>query len=148
MCYGRGCAKKSGRESLTLAVQLVARGADQAFDRAVGSPGSFFFWTLLNRGGGQNRGYATFVWQECPHSRVTPMTHTHTHTHGFRRTKNSLKVRASGRDPHVGISLTPGLKNFMQGAFFCCFRQVMPRMSRDLGQDVPGSEIGECQMPL
>ena len=31
-------------------------------------------------------------------------------------------------------------KNFMQLAFFCCFRQGVAGMSRDLGQDVPGLE--------
>ena len=29
-------------------------------------------------------------------------------------------------------------KNFMQVAFFCCFRQGVAGMSRDLGRDVPG----------
>ena len=46
-------------------------------------------------------------------------------------------------DPHIGISLTPVLgcpgQNLMQGALFCCFRQEMAGMSRDLGRDVPGS---------
>ena len=31
-------------------------------------------------------------------------------------------------------------KNFMQVAFFCCFRQGVARMSRDLGRDVPDLE--------
>ena len=31
-------------------------------------------------------------------------------------------------------------KNFMQLAFFCCFRQRMAGMSRDLGRDVPDLE--------
>ena len=31
-------------------------------------------------------------------------------------------------------------KNFMQLAFFCCFRQGVAGMSRDLGRDVPGLE--------
>ena len=31
-------------------------------------------------------------------------------------------------------------KDFMQGAFFCCFRQGLARMSRDLGRNFPGSE--------
>ena len=31
-------------------------------------------------------------------------------------------------------------KNFMQVAFFCCFRQGVAGMSRDLGRDVPGLE--------
>ena len=33
----------------------------------------------------------------------------------------------------------PG-QNFMQVAFFCCFRQGMAGMSRDLGRDVPDLE--------
>ena len=32
------------------------------------------------------------------------------------------------------------VENFMQGAFFCCFRQGMARTSRDLGRHVPESE--------
>ena len=31
-------------------------------------------------------------------------------------------------------------KNFMQVAFFCCFRQGVAGMSRDLGRDVPDLE--------
>ena len=31
-------------------------------------------------------------------------------------------------------------KNFMQAAFFCCFRQGVAGMSRDLGRDVPDLE--------
>ena len=32
------------------------------------------------------------------------------------------------------------VKNFMQVAFFCCFRQGVVGMSRDLGRDVPDLE--------
>ena len=61
------------------------------------------------------------------------------------------------RDPHVGISQTPPWdvpeKNFMQGAFFCCFRlrkfrEGMAGTSRDLGRDVPGSEKTLCKKSL
>ena len=57
--------------------------------------------------------------------------------------KNSLDVKFLG-----GIFLGhPGPrrrdipdKNFMQVAFFCCFRQGVAGMSRDLGRDVPDLE--------
>ena len=57
--------------------------------------------------------------------------------------KNSLNMKFLG-----GIFLGhPGPrrrdipdKNFMQVAFFCCFRQGVAGMSRDLGRDVPDSE--------
>ena len=61
----------------------------------------------------------------------------------LRSEKNSLNIEFLG-----GIFLGhPGPrrrdipdKNFMQVAFFCCFRQEVARMSRDLGQDVPDLE--------
>ena len=57
--------------------------------------------------------------------------------------KNSLNIKFLG-----GIFLGhPGPrrrdipdKNFMQVAFFCCFRQGVAGMSRDLGRDVPDLE--------
>ena len=57
--------------------------------------------------------------------------------------KNSLNIKFPG-----GIFLGhPGPrrrdipdKNFMQVAFFCCFRQGVAGMSRDLGRDVPDLE--------
>ena len=57
--------------------------------------------------------------------------------------KNSLNIKFLG-----GILLGhPGPrrrdipdKNFMQVAFFCCFRQGVAGMSRDLGRDVPDLE--------
>ena len=57
--------------------------------------------------------------------------------------KNSLNIKFLG-----GIFLGhPGPrrrdipdKNFMQGAFFCCFRQGVAGMSPDLGRDVPDLE--------
>ena len=36
-------------------------------------------------------------------------------------------------------------KNFMQVAFFCCFRQGVAGMSRDLGRDVPDMEVNFMQ---
>ena len=61
---------------------------------------------------------------------------------GF-RSKNSLNIKFLG-----GIFLGhPGPrhrdipdKNFMQLAFFCCLRQGVAGMSRDLGRDVPDLE--------
>ena len=61
----------------------------------------------------------------------------------FRSEKNSLNIKFLG-----GIFLGhPGPrrqdipdKNFMQVAFFCCFRQGVAGMSRDLGRDVPNLE--------
>ena len=57
--------------------------------------------------------------------------------------KNSLNIKLLG-----GISLGhPGPrrrdipdKNFMQVAFFCCFRHGVAGMSRNLGRDVPDLE--------
>ena len=57
--------------------------------------------------------------------------------------KNSLNIKFLG-----GIFLGhPGPrrqdipdKNFMQVPFFCCFRQGVAGMSRDLGRDVPDKE--------
>ena len=57
--------------------------------------------------------------------------------------KNSLNIKFLG-----GIFLGhPGPrrrdipdKNFMQVAYFCCFRQGVAGMSRDLGRDVPDLE--------
>ena len=61
----------------------------------------------------------------------------------FQVRKNSLNIKFLG-----GIFLGhPGPrrrdipdKNFMQLAFFCCFRQGVAGMSRDLGRDVPDLE--------
>ena len=61
----------------------------------------------------------------------------------FKVQKNSLNIKFLG-----GIFLGhPGPsrrdipdKNFMQAAFFCCFRQGVGGMSRDLGRDVPDLE--------
>ena len=63
----------------------------------------------------------------------------------IRSEKNSLKIKFLG-----GIFLGhPGPrrrrrdipdKNFMQLAFFCCFRQGVAGMSRDFGRDVPDLE--------
>ena len=61
----------------------------------------------------------------------------------LRSEKNSLNIQFLG-----GIFLGhPGPrrrdipdKNFMQVAFFCCFRQEVAGMSRDLGRDVPDLE--------
>ena len=65
--------------------------------------------------------------------------------------ENSLKIESFGagyswdiRGPRVGMSwprpwYVPD-QNFMQGAFFCCFRHGMAGMSRNLGRDVSGSE--------
>ena len=46
-------------------------------------------------------------------------------------------------------------KNFMQVAFFCCFRQGVARISRDLGWDVPDLEKlyarklwADCSYPI
>ena len=39
-------------------------------------------------------------------------------------------------------------KNFMQVAFFCCFRQGVAGMSRDLGRDVPDVEKTLCKKTL
>ena len=64
------------------------------------------------------------------------------------------KTRKSGRKPSLMIKLLGRIflghqgprrrdipdKNFMQVAFFCCFRQGVAGMSRDLGRDVPGLE--------
>ena len=61
----------------------------------------------------------------------------------LRSEKNSLNIKFLG-----GIFLGhPGPrrrdipdKNFMQVVFFCCFRQEVAGMSRDLGRDVPDLE--------
>ena len=63
--------------------------------------------------------------------------------HTFRSKKNSLNIKFLG-----GLFLGhPGpkrrdipVKNFMQVALFCCFRQGVAGMSRDLGRDVPDLE--------
>ena len=41
------------------------------------------------------------------------------------------------RDPDAGISRT---KPFLQVTFFCCFREGVAGMSRELGRDVPDME--------
>ena len=57
--------------------------------------------------------------------------------------KNSLKIKLLRRIflRHQGPRRRdiPD-KNFMQVAFFCCFRQGVAGMSRDLGRDVPDLE--------
>ena len=57
--------------------------------------------------------------------------------------KNSLKIKCLGsiflRHPGPKRRDIPD-KNFMQVALFCCFRQGVPGMSRDLGRDVPDLE--------
>ena len=61
----------------------------------------------------------------------------------FRSKKNSLNIKLLG-----GMFLGhPGSrrrdipdKNFMQVAFFCCFRHGVAGISRDLGRDVPDLE--------
>ena len=66
-----------------------------------------------------------------------------THSSETQVRKNSLNIKFLG-----GIFLGhPGPrrrdipdKNFMQVAFFCCFRQGVAGMSRDLGRDVPDLE--------
>ena len=61
----------------------------------------------------------------------------------FQIRKNSLKTKFWGRIflGHPGPSRRdiPD-KNFMQLAFFCCFRQGVAGTSRDLGRDVPDLE--------
>ena len=63
--------------------------------------------------------------------------------HHSQEGKNSLKIKLLGRIflGHQGPRRRdiPD-KNFMQVAFFCCFRQGAAGMSRDLGRDVPGLE--------
>ena len=58
--------------------------------------------------------------------------------------KKQPKHKVFGRDiPGTSGTQTsgyPGQKNFMQVAFFCCFRQGVAGMSRDLGRDVPDLE--------
>ena len=58
--------------------------------------------------------------------------------------KNSLKAKFFGQEDIAGTSGTQTLghpgQNFMQVAFFCCFRQGMAGMSRHLGRDVPDLE--------
>ena len=39
-------------------------------------------------------------------------------------------------------------KNFMRVAFFCCFRQGVAGISRDLGRDVPDLEKTLCKKTL
>ena len=57
--------------------------------------------------------------------------------------KNSLNIKSLGRiflgHPEPRRRDIPD-KNFMQVAFFCCFRQGVAGMSRDLGRDVPDLE--------
>ena len=57
--------------------------------------------------------------------------------------KNSLNIKFLGRmflgHPGPRRRDIPD-KNFMQVAFFCCFRQGVAGMSRDLGRDVPDLE--------
>ena len=56
------------------------------------------------------------------------------------RRKKQPKDRVSGRDiPGTSGTQTSGYpgQNFMQVVFFCCFKQGVAGMSRDLGQDVP-----------
>ena len=57
--------------------------------------------------------------------------------------KNSLNIKFLGGiflgHPGPGHWDIPD-KNFLQVALFCCFRQGVARMSRDLGQDVPDLE--------
>ena len=57
--------------------------------------------------------------------------------------KNSLNIKFLGRiflgSPGPRRRDIPD-KNFMQVAFFCCFRQGVAGMSRDLGRDVPDLE--------
>ena len=57
------------------------------------------------------------------------------------RKKNSLNIKFLGGIflGHPGRRDIPD-KNFMQVALFCCFRQGMAGMSRDLGRDVPDLE--------
>ena len=61
----------------------------------------------------------------------------------IRSEKKQPKHRVFGRDipGHPGPRRRdiPG-KNFMQVAFFCCFRQGVAGMCRDLGRDVPDLE--------
>ena len=88
-------------------------------DSLVCGRGSSVLWLLL-RGGG-----LSVVFFNCPM---------------LRSEKNSLNIKFLG-----GIFLGhPGPrrrdipdKNFMQVAFFCCFREGAAGMSRDLGRDVP-----------
>ena len=57
--------------------------------------------------------------------------------------KEQAKHKVFGRDiPGTSGSQTSGYpgQNFMQVAFFCCFRQGGAWMSRDLGRDVPDLE--------
>ena len=57
--------------------------------------------------------------------------------------KNSLNIKFLGRDiPGTSRTQTSGYpgQNFMQVAFFCCFRQGVAGTSRDLGRDVPDLE--------
>ena len=60
-----------------------------------------------------------------------------------RSEKNSLNIKFLGRIflGHPGPTRRdiPD-KHFMQVAFFCCFRQGVAGMSRDLGRDVPDLE--------
>ena len=57
--------------------------------------------------------------------------------------KNSLNIKFLGRiflgHPGPRRRDIPD-KNFMQVAFFCCFREGVAGMSRDLGRDVPDLE--------
>ena len=61
----------------------------------------------------------------------------------FQVRKNSLNIKFLGRiflgHPAPRRRDIPD-KNFMQVAFFCCFRQGVAGMSRDLGRDVPDLE--------
>ena len=57
--------------------------------------------------------------------------------------KKQPKHKVLGRDiPGTSGTQTSGYpgQNFMQVAFFCCFRQGLAGMSRDLGRDVPDLE--------
>ena len=60
-----------------------------------------------------------------------------------RSEKNSLNIKfGGGYFPGTSGTQTSGYpgQNFMQLAFFCCFRQGVAGMSRDLGRDVPDLE--------
>ena len=81
---------------------------------------------------------------------ATPLRHPRNCGKSRETEKNSLKIKCLGRillghqgpthwdipDPRIGESQT----KLYARCVFCCFRQGMAGMSRDLGRDAPGSE--------